>query len=243
LRFDPETIIKQTIDRYGDKIFIACSFGKASTIVLHMALKYKSDIKVIFENTGCQPKEIYNYKQMIVNEWNVDLIETVPHKNMTFWKLVKKFGLPTMRKNGGSGSNAPRCCYYLKERPAEILYKKHATKAVITGIMANENYSRRLLQKRYDNHYRKYDDIEMCAQRYFAPSQNLWKIHPIMHWTQSDLIEYQRKHNIPQNEFYSKWGGIYKRSGCLPCTAYSQWEKRLSVSHPKLYSRLKGISS
>lgn len=236
--YKAEEIIKQATERYGDHIAIACSFGKASTVILHMALKYNPNVKVVFEDTLCQPKETYDYVKKMSELWKVNLIKTKPYKKMNFWKLIKQYGLPKSRKSGGKGGNAPRCCFYLKEKPAELIYKEHKTQAVITGIMAEENRNRKLLAMRYDNYYRAHDDIEMCAQRYYAKTQGLWKFHPIIYWTQEDLNEYYKEHNIPLNEFYTKWNCLYPRSGCLPCTAYKSWKDRLSISHPKLFDRL-----
>ena len=68
MTFEAEDLIKQAIERYGDNIAVACSFGKASTLVLHMALKYNTNIKVIFCNTLCQPKETYDYRDLLVNK-------------------------------------------------------------------------------------------------------------------------------------------------------------------------------
>jgi len=234
----PEDIIKFAVGRYGEKCALACSFGMASTAVLRMCLDADPNIPVVFENTKCQPIETLRYRDKIVSEWNVNLIETEPYQGHTFWTLVDKYGLPKGRKSGGKGSNAPRCCWYLKEKPAELKYKEMGTLAVITGLMAVENRNRKLLAMRYDNHYRKHDDIEMCAQRYYAKTQGMWKIHPIMHWTQEDLKGYYSANGLPVNEFYTKWCGLYPRSGCLPCTAYSSWKDRLSISHPKLFAKL-----
>lgn len=236
--YKAEEIIKQALVRYGNNVAIACSFGKASTVVLHMALKYNPNVIVVFEDTLCQPKETYDYAKKISEMWKINLIKTKPYKKMNFWKLVKKYGIPKSRKSGGKGGNAPRCCFYLKEKPAELIYKEYGVQAVITGIMAEENRNRRLLAMRYDNHYRKFDDIEMCAQRYYAKTQGLWKFHPIIYWKQEDLSEYYKKYGIPMNEFYTKWNCLYPRSGCLPCTAYKSWKDRLSISHPKLFDRL-----
>ncbi len=37
--FEAKDLIKQAIERYGDNIAVACSFGKDSMVVLHMALE------------------------------------------------------------------------------------------------------------------------------------------------------------------------------------------------------------
>ena len=236
--FEAEDLIKQAIERYGNKIAVACSFGKDSIVVLHMALKYNPDIKVVFHNTGVEFPETIHYKKKIAEEWNLNLIETKPIKS--FWQCVKEYGLPQVRASG-KGSNVPMCCIYCKEKPAEKAYKEHGIIACITGLMAEESHQRRLLAARYDNNNDEYNNIKFCGQRYYARSQNLWKFHPIIYWKEKDVFDYIEKHQIPLNPVYTKWNGIYKRCGCLPCTAYLGWERKLSKAYPKLYLKLKKI--
>ena len=69
----------------------------------------------------------------------------------------------------------------------------------------------------------------------------MWKLHPIAHWTENMVWDYINENNIPINPVYTKWKGIYKRCGCLPCTAYLDWERKLSKTHNKLYMYLKHL--
>jgi len=240
--FDAGILVKEAIERYKENISVSCSFGKDSLTVLHMALKYDPNIKVVFFNTGVEFAETLRFKDRMKKEWNLNLYETKPIKS--FWQCVKEYGLPTVRKKGGKGSNAPKCCYYLKEKPARLIEKKLGIKATITGLQACESNSRRLLAMRYDNkkaRYMSYNAIEFCSQRWYTRSTGMWYYHPIMLWSVDDVWTYIRKNNLPINPVYEKWGGVYKRVGCLPCTAYLMWEERLSKSHPKLYRMLKKI--
>jgi REP element-mobilizing transposase RayT len=123
-KFEAEDLIKQAIDRYEDNIAVACSFGKDSMVVLHMALKYKPNIKVLFHNTGVEFPETIAFKNRIKTEWNLNLIETKPYKDMTFWKCIDKYGLPQFR-SGKSKYHSPKCCYYLKEKPAMNIIKQY----------------------------------------------------------------------------------------------------------------------
>jgi phosphoadenosine phosphosulfate reductase len=236
-------IIKQAIERYEERISVSCSFGKDSMVVLHMALQVDPNIKVTFFNTGVEFPETIRFKNQMKKKWNLNLYESKPIK--PFWQCVEEYGIPTMRKSGGSirkGSNAPRCCYYLKERPAILLQRELGIMAILTGLQACESRNRKLLAMRYDNEnapYMERDNISFCSQRWFTRSTNLWSYHPIMLWSVKDVWEYTQNHSIPVNEVYTKWGGIYDRCGCLPCTAYIGWEKKLSKSHPKLYRILK----
>ena len=235
--FEAEELVKQAVKRYGSALAVACSFGKDSMVVLHMALKHDPNVKVVFENSGVEFPETIHFKNRMKKEWNLNLHETKPIK--TFWECVKQYGLPGIRGKKGKGSNVPACCIYLKEKPFDLVRKKIKINVVLTGIMAEESRQRKMLILRYDNKDDSHDDIQFCGQRYYARSQDLWKYHPIAHWTEEDVWAYIKEHDIPINPVYLKWGGVYKRCGCLPCTAYLSWEKRLSKSHPKLYMMLK----
>ena len=170
MTFEAKELVKQAIERYGDNLAVACSFGKDSMAVLHMALKVNSDIKVIFENTGVEFPETIRFKEKMKKKWNLNLYETKPLK--TFWQCINEYGLPSTRKTGGKGSNSPKCCQYLKEKPALILQKELKVNSIITGLQACESRPRSLIAKRYDNKKAPYmskefngDIVEFCSQR------------------------------------------------------------------------------
>jgi len=236
--FEAEELIKQSIEKYGENVGVACSFGKDSLVVLHMALKYNWNIKVFFNNTGVEFPETIKFKEEITKLWNLNLIETKPYKNMTFWKCLDKYGLPTCR-GGKKKLHTPKCCYYLKEKPTQIAYKEHKIKAIFTGITRWESRVRNLVFLKYEN--LRDDDINIgtCGQRYFSKSWGIWKIHPIINWKEEEVWDYIKRNNLPINPVYQKWNGVHRRVGCLPCTAYTTWEKVLSKSHPQIYRLLK----
>ncbi len=241
--FEAQDLVKQAIERHGKNTAVACSFGKDSMAVLKMALNVDPEVKVIFENTGVEFVETIRFKEKMKKEWSLNLYETKPLK--TFWQCVDEYGLPTVRKRSGKGSNAPKCCHYLKEKPGLILQRELGVQAIITGLQACESRSRSLLAMRYDNKkgpYTSKDDIEFCSQRWFTRSTQTWGYHPIMLWSTDEVWKYTAENSIPINEVYTKWDGLYPRCGCLPCTAYLSWKKRLSVSHPRLYNHLIGLN-
>ena len=116
VEFEAEDLVKQAIERHRNNLAVACSFGKDSIVVLHMALKYKPDIKVVFNNTNVEFPETIKFKEKVRKLWNLNLIETKPYKK-TFWSCIDDYGIPTHR---GSGT-LPKCCYYLKEKPIRLV--------------------------------------------------------------------------------------------------------------------------
>ena len=225
-RFEAEDLIKQAIERHKPNIYVAFSGGKCSEVVLHIALKCWKDIPVVFNNTGVEFPETIKFVNELKKKWHLNLIETHPEK--TFWECIEEYGVPSFKSGSkrkyGSGSR-PKCCYHLKEKPTRKIELEKGFKAVFTGIRGAESHNRKILAL-------------SCGQRYFAETTKMWRIHPIIFWEDWQMEEYIKKNNLPINQAYVKWNGIYKRVGCLPCTAYKDWTIKLQKSHPQLYLML-----
>lgn len=239
MSFEAQELIDQAIKRHGDKIAVHWSGGRDSTCVLHMAIQSDPNIKVIFQNTFCESGETWAYIRQLRDEWNLNLHMTTPEK--TFWQCVKEYGLPKVRNQ--DGSRTPKCCQYLKERPGDAMKKRLGVVAYFTGLMKDESHQRFLTLSRYDSCGKSQDEIAFCAQRYYKKTTGEWAYHPIANWSSEEIDQYFIDNKLPINQFYVKWGGLYKRSGCLLCTAYLSWEDKLKISHPSAYRRLKEIQS
>jgi len=216
-RFEAEYLIKQAIERHKPHIYVAFSGGKSSEVVLHMSLKIWSDIPVMFCNTGVEMPETIEFVHKLKNDWKLNLIETHPYKK-TFWKCVEDYGLPHWKTD--KSKMRPKCCYYLKHRPAEIKAKELGLIACITGIQGTESYGRRRL-------------IRYCGQRYQVKKTNIWQFHPIAFWDDKRVWEYIKGNGLPYNMAYDKYPSC-NRTGCLPCTAHKNWRKKLEEQNPKM---------
>ena len=76
------------------KPMVACSFGKASIVTLHLVRQFCKKAIVCFHNTMCQYPETYEYRDLIISEWDIEnYYETSPLK--TFWECVEKYGFPS----------------------------------------------------------------------------------------------------------------------------------------------------
>lgn len=217
---EPQELVKRAIEKHGDKITVSCSFGSCSVVVLHMALQVKPDIKVVFNNTGVEYPETYRYRDLLVKDWSLNLIETKPVKS--FWQCVKEYGFPLIRQTGaGKGKHwKPRCCVYLKEKPMAKACKEFNIEACLTGMRCSESGVR----------------MFVLAQRgqYYETKKwgKLWRYHPIGFWNHKQVFDYLHDCKIPINEIYSKGKD---RSGCMPCTGFITWEKQLAKANLKMY--------
>ena len=221
---EPQEVIKQAIEKHGDKLAVSCSFGHCSAVVLHMAIQQNPNIKVVFNNTGVEYAETYAYRDLLKEQWHLNLIETKPLK--PFFQCIKEYGFPLIRRKTvgkkrihGTGTDKPKCCVFLKELPMKKACKDYDIEACITGLRCAESSVRMftLAQRGQYYHTSKYGD--------------LWRFHPIGFWTHKQVSDYLANNNLPVNEIYKK----VDRSGCMPCTGFINWEKQLSKTNVKMY--------
>lgn len=219
-----QVIIDRNLRDFGKDVAVGWSGGKDSTIVLYMVIQKFPQVPVIFNNTGIEYPETINYIRRMTKEWNLNLIETKPIKS--FFRCVEEYGWPkgkSNRKTGVTGYKSARCCYYLKERPATLIYRELGIKGIFTGITASENRNRQFGAIKRGTCYNL--------------KKESWKIiHPILYWTEDNVWQYITFHKLPMNDVYSKG---CDRCGCSCCTAFLSWESQLSKMNPKLYQMVK----
>jgi len=214
----PVNCIKKARDTWGPyHTWVAWSGGRCSTAVLHMALQVDPNIKVLFNDTGVEFPETYQFIKELTKDWNINLTTLKP--KTTFWKVVKEYGFPMLRgqyKNTSrSKDGRPMCCQFLKEEPLI----RARIKCTITGIRACESRMRTFA-------------IAQQGQYYKAKTLNRWQFHPIAFWSTKELLDYIAANKIPSNKIYTMG---HDRCGCWPCTGYIGWREHLAKSHPKMY--------
>lgn len=231
---DALPLVEQKISEFGNKISVSCSFGSCSVAILHMALKVNPDIKVIFNDTTVLYPEDYAYRDLLKEEWNLNLVETKPIK--PFWTCWKEYGPPTIRRQYYHSyakyktlwkrhtfqekTGKPACCWFCKDKPFLNACKQQNIEATLVGLRATESRARMYYAADY-------------GQVHFAKRYKIWKINPILFWDQARLDTYFLENHIPKNKLYTERG--LRRNGCQPCTGFLNWEQQLAQTNPKLY--------
>lgn len=216
-------VIQKRLSILNRNIAIAFSGGKDSQVTLHIVLSVYPDIPVIFNNTGVEYPETIKFVHDLANAWNLNLIETKPEK--TFWQCVNDYGFPHNKRGSKGKPGSRNCCYWCKDKPMLKTLKSLHLDGYFTGITAVENRTRMFTARDYGTCYK-------------TVSENIWKIHPILWWTEDEVWSYLTERGLNANPIYSKGAA---RVGCMPCTAFSDWEKQLSQTNPKMYSVVKRL--
>jgi len=124
-------IICRALKRFGkDKIAIAWTGGKDSTVVLHLVRQvYGSKVpaRVFFNDSELEFPEVLKFIKKISNAWKLDLI----------WMKHAKSDLRKLKANPN-----PRLARMAKIRTISLAIKKYKIKAFIVGIRHDEHIAR-----------------------------------------------------------------------------------------------------
>jgi phosphoadenosine phosphosulfate reductase len=186
-----KSIIKEAIQKYP-KIAIACSFGKDSMVILHLALQIKPNIDVFAVLTPMKPKETFEYKDKMQKLWNLKL-KTYMSNQEPIYNLWE--------------TDPDKCCEIFKVQPTKEAIKN--LDAWITGLRRTEGRTR--------TDYEPFEESGDALTRYPGKEvkTSIVKVNPILDWTEKDIWRYLAINNIPVNPAYKKG---YRSLGCEPCT-------------------------
>jgi sulfate adenylyltransferase subunit 2 len=190
------------------------STGKDSTASVWLCRKAffgKVPFPVIHIDTGYKFPEIYEYRDKIADEWNLDLI--IARNDEAF-------------KNKMSPEKGKLdCCTQLKTVALRNLIKERGFDALILAIRRDEHGIRakeRFFSPRDEEFQWRYTDQPAeLWNLYVKPSEDFshMRVHPILEWTELDVWKYVKQENLPINPlYYARDGMRYRSLGCMPCT-------------------------
>jgi len=124
-------VILETERRFGkDNVAMAWTGGKDSTTLLHLVKSaYKGNLpfRIINIDTSVKFKEIYEFRDRLSKEWNIDLLIL---RNENAKRVIE------------SSKDPGECCYLLKTKVLQDGIKKYNIKALLTGIRWDEQTAR-----------------------------------------------------------------------------------------------------
>jgi phosphoadenosine phosphosulfate reductase len=201
-------LIKKAIDTY-DRVAVACSFGKDSIVTLDLAQQVQKDIPVFSIMTRYKPKDTFKYLVKMEKKMNIPLTiyyvgDIIPQEleghNLNI-KLLSptEFNRKSLKIKEETGLeiyevNPDECCRMLKVEPTRVAVKN--LDCWICGLRNTEGRTRK-----------DYEEIEKRGE--------LFKVNPILEWTEADIWRYIAIRNIDIHPWYLNG---YRSLGCAPCT-------------------------
>lgn len=103
-----------------------------------------------------------------------------------------------------------KCCDLLKKKPFQQVVKKYKPQLMILGIRKAEGGIRTVAYKG-------------CIHQ----TKTYTKFFPLFHWSDEEVWEIIKEHNIPISKAYTEYGSI--RTGCVGCPFAKDYKKELEI--------------
>jgi phosphoadenosine phosphosulfate reductase len=184
-------LVRENIQDAAGEICVTSSFQAEDVVVLHMVRSVVPDVAVIFLDTGYHFAETYVYRDRIVREWSINLINLVPETTVEqqesiFGKLYQ--------------SEPSRCCGMRKVQPLFSALERYAL--WFTGLRREQAKSRA--------------GLEPVDQFALPSGRQIRKVSPLADWSARDVWDYASLHGLPLLPLYEQG---YSSIGCEPCTS------------------------
>ncbi|HEX4022435.1 MAG TPA: phosphoadenylyl-sulfate reductase [Acidobacteriaceae bacterium] len=189
-----ETFVASLLrESQGARACLTSSLQVEDMVVLHLLRQHVPDIPVIFLDTGYHFAETYAYRDRMVQEWSINLINVLPETTVAQHesKLGKQYLVePT------------QCCQSRKVAP--LMRSLEPFGLWFTGLRREQSPTRANLKK--------------VEEHQLPTAKKLWKLSPLADWTWQQVWDYITEHKIPHLSLYDQG---YRSIGCEPCTQLS----------------------
>ncbi len=179
-KISPEKRIEWGYEQFGAKFAVTTSFGIQSAVLLHMVYKLKSNIKIIWVDTGYLPKETYQYAELLTTKFCLDI--TVAQSTISPARMEAIYG-ELWKTN--SVQDVEKYNLIRKVEPLENAMEQIEVDCWASGVRGGQTTHRR-------------------SMTLLDPIRNRLSIRPILEWTQKDIFYYMKNNNLPEHPLFSK---------------------------------------
>lgn len=170
------------------KVYLSFTGGKDSMLLLHLVKKTMGEIpsKVMFIEESHFP-EVYDFVDEIKKKWNLDLFVAEDKPSLEEYRELKlKMTNVKLKKDRDKKiERMKELARIMKINAIKNAYKKHQWDALLVGI-------------RWDEHEAR------STEEYFSPRENHTRIHPILHFSEDDVWNYIKTHEVPYCSLYDQ---------------------------------------
>jgi phosphoadenosine phosphosulfate reductase len=189
---NPESVIGFFLEHYGEHIVLSTSLGLEDQVITRMVLDQNKETEVFTLDTGRLFPETYDLIARTNKYFGIRMKTYFPEASKVE-KMVAENGVNLFYN---SLEKRKMCCGVRKVAQLPRAFKDK--QAWICGLRKDQSVSR------FFNKLVEWD-----------ASNGLVKINPLIRWTEKQVWEYIREHNIPYNTLHDRG---FPSIGCEPCT-------------------------
>ena len=183
---------QQEIEATRSPIAFACSFSAEDMVLVDAIAGHARKIEVFTLDTGRLPEETHALCETVREKYPIPIRAYFPDA-ATIEAWVEQNGPNAFYK---SVAQRQQCCHIRKVEPLKRALT--GKKGWITGLRREQSTARQTLEREV------WDD-----------ANGLIKINPLLEWTNGDVWDYIKEHDVPYNALHDRG---YPSIGCAPCT-------------------------
>jgi phosphoadenosine phosphosulfate reductase len=194
---EPETLTAEQLvaevvhESHGKDVCLTSSFQTEDMVVLHMLREHLPNVPVIFLETGYHFKNLIEYRDRMVEDWGLNLVNALPATTLV--EHEREFGLLHIVE-------PTKCCAIRKVEP--LMRSLEPFSWWFTGLRREQSPTRAGLKKIEDHR--------------LPTGKQMKKVSVLADWDRARVEAYALEHGIPRLSLYDRG---YTSIGCEPCTA------------------------
>lgn len=188
----PQDVLAAAIERYGQKIVMACSFGAEDVVLIDMVYRINPSVPLFYLDTDFLFPETYATRDRVIERYGLQSTQVIQVKSLLTPEVqAESYGGALWRRD------PDRCCQLRKVEPLTRVLRGYD--AWITGIRRDQAPSRANA------------GLIEWDQKF-----ELTKVNPLARWTWTDVWTYIKVYEVPYNPLHDQ---NYPSIGCTYCTA------------------------
>jgi phosphoadenosine phosphosulfate reductase len=189
---DEAGLLRVILEDYRGRIALSSSLSIEDQVLTHLVLGIDPSARIFTLDTGRLFPETYDLIARTKARYKTHLQLFFPNADAVE-AMVNKKGINLFYD---SIENRKQCCHIRKVEPLRRAFK--GLEVWICGLRREQSVTRTHLER-----------IEWDADN------NLIKLNPLIEWTDEQVWDFIRKHNVPYNTLHEKG---FPSIGCQPCT-------------------------
>ena len=182
-----EDLLARLVERFHPRLYVACSFQKESSVIVDMLVRVEPEVRLFTLDTGVLFPETHATRRRIEERYG---IAVDVYRGMSLERQAELHGDALWARDPDA------CCGIRKVAPLEEALG--GVDAWISGLRREQSPTRAETPKLH-----------------WDERHGLWKANPLADWSERQVWEYIRRHDVPYHELHDRG---YASIGCTHCT-------------------------
>ncbi len=173
----PQEIVAWAIAQ-AENPLVTTNFRPYESVILHMAVQAKPDIKVLWVDSGYNTSATYRFAEKMIQDFNLNVETYIPQQTSARRNVLMK-GIPDV-----DDPQHDEFTRQVKLEPFQRALAEMAPDLWLNAIRKDQTEFR--------------NSLEIVS----ASKDGIIKVAPLFNWTEADLEAYLAEHNLPNEHDY-----------------------------------------